>query len=196
MPLRVALGNHGQELARTRLGEAKRKSHNPFDAGPRHERYVSGDFDRKSLVHASADTRVLAFGILADDHPVEVLCAASLQRPVDAGQQSRRPHVRVLIESLANFEPQAPQRDVIRDVGIAGGTEQDRVLALERREPIIGHHDPVSPIVVAAPVEILEFETERTVRGRQRLEHLLARRNHFLADAVAGDRRNLVDLHP
>ena len=53
------------------------------------------------------------------------------QRAGDAGQDARRAHVGVLVERLADGEPQAPQRDVVGHVGRAGRAEQDGVVALD-----------------------------------------------------------------
>ena len=52
---------------------------------------------------------------------------AADERAVDAGQHARRPHVRVLVEALANRQPEAPQRDVIGHVGRADRAEENRV---------------------------------------------------------------------
>ncbi len=134
-----------------------------LDADARHDRHVGRGLDRMALVHAAADAGVFAFGVLADDDPVEVVRPAALQRRVDAGQDARRPHVRVLVEALADLQPQAPQRDVVRDVGIAGRAEQDRVHVADRVEAVGRHHHAVLAVVVAAPVEVVELEAERAV---------------------------------
>ena len=68
--------------------------------------------------------------------------AAALQRRVDAGQDARRPHVGVLVEALADRQAQAPQRDVVGDVRVAGRAEQDRVLVAQRVQPVGRHHPP------------------------------------------------------
>ena len=109
---------------------------------------------------------VLALGVLAHDHPVEVRRRAALQRRVDAGQDARRPHVGVLVEALADLQPQAPQRDVVRDVRVAGRAEQDRVLVAQRVEAVGRHHHAVLPVVVAAPVEFGELEAQARRRPR------------------------------
>ena len=44
----------------------------PFDAGTHHDRDVGCNFLRKAAMHASADAGILALGIFAHDHPVEV----------------------------------------------------------------------------------------------------------------------------
>jgi hypothetical protein len=193
--LRVALGDDGELLSRPRLGEAEREAHDSLDAGAGHHRDVGRDLDRMALVGAAADAGVLAFRVLAHDHPVEVVRAAALQRRVDAGQDARRPNVRVLVEPLADLQAQAPERDVVGDVRVAGGAEQDRVLAAQRVEAVGGHHLAVGAEPVAAPAEVLELEAEGRALGGQRLQHALPGRDDFLADAVAGDGRDSVGLH-
>ena len=90
----------------------------------------------------------------------EVVRAAALQRAVDAGQDARRPHVGVLVEALADLQAQAPERDVVGDVRVAGRAEQDRVLVAQRVQAVVRHHHAVLAVVVAAPVEVLELEAE------------------------------------
>jgi hypothetical protein len=73
---------------------------------------------------------------------------------VDARQDARRAHVGVLVEALADLQAQAPQRDVVGDVRVAGRAEQDRVLVADGVQAVGGHHHAVLAVVVAAPVEI------------------------------------------
>jgi hypothetical protein len=42
---------------------------------------------------------------------------------------------------------------------------------------------------------VLDLEAEAAVRSREGFHHLEARGDHFRADAIAADRRNLVDSH-
>ena len=58
-------------------------------------------------MRAAPVARVLAFGVLADDDPVDVLPGA--QRTRHAWQHAGRTDVRVLIEALADGEPQTPE---------------------------------------------------------------------------------------
>ena len=118
-----------------------------------------------ALVRPAADAGVLALGVLAHDHPVEVVRAAALERRVDAGKDARRPDVGVLVEALADLQAQAPERDVVGDVRIAGRAEQDRVLAAQRLEAVGRHHLAVGAEPVAAPAEVLELEAEGAAAG-------------------------------
>ena len=95
---------------------------------------------------------------------------------VDAGQDARRPHVGVLVEALADLQAQAPQRDVVGDVRVAGRAEQDRVLVAQRVQAVVRHHHAVLAEVVAAPVEVLELEAEAAARLRPAPPALAGRR--------------------
>jgi hypothetical protein len=193
--LRVRLGDHRQVPAGPRPGELEREAQDPFDACARHDRHVHRGLDRQPLVHAAADAGVFAFGVLAHDDPVEVFAAAGAQRALKPRQDAGRPHVRVLVEALADLQPQAPQRDVVGNVRVAGRAEEDRVLVAQRIQAIGRHHRAVCAEVVAAPVEMLELEAKAGGGVGQGLQHLLAGRHHFLADAVAGNGRDAVSVH-
>ncbi len=77
---------------------------------------------------------------------------------------------------------------------VAGRAEQDGVHAAQRVEPVGRHHLAVRAVPVAAPAEAAELEAEGVLAGGQRLQHLLAGGDHFLADAVAGDAGDPVGL--
>ena len=70
--------------------------------------------------------------------------------------------------------------------GPAGCAEVNRVVFFELFEAILGHHHAVFGVVVAAPVEFVEFEfdAEFAAYGFKRAQ---AFGHHFFADAVAGD---------
>ena len=69
------------------------------------------------------------------------------------GSTRAGPHVGVLVEALADRQPQAPQRDVIGHVGRAHRAEEDRVERLEPVEAALGDVVAVLEVVVAAPRE-------------------------------------------
>ena len=119
-----------------------------------------------------------------------------LQRRVDAGQDARRPHVGVLVEALADRQPQAPQRDVVGDLRVAGRAEQDRVLAAAARPGRRPASSRRGRGTSRRPSRKSSNSKRKRAAGRgQRLQHLLAGGNHFLADAVAGDGGDVVGLH-
>src|ERR1700677_4872157 len=145
------------------------------------------------LMHATAHARVLTLSVLAHNDPVEVFGLAALERRVDAGKNARRAHVGVLVEPLANLQPQTPQRDVVRDMRVAGGAEQNRVLGAQSIESVVGHHRPMWAKLVPAPVEVFEFEA-KTASG-ERFQNLPSRGHNFLADTIAGHGGDPIGLH-
>ncbi len=119
---------------------------------------------------AAADTGIFALGILADDDPVELRPGDVAQRRGDARQDAGRAHIGVLVEGLADGEPQAPERDVVGNVGMAGRAEEDGVVAADLLAAILRHHAPVLLVVLAAPVEMVEGHGEAAVAGGEGLE--------------------------
>ena len=83
---------------------------------------------------------------------------------------------------------------MVWNIGVAGRAEQDRVLVAQRVEAVLGHHDAMPAVVVAAPVEVLEHELQSAFVG-QCLQQPTTGGNDFLADTVAGDGRNAIGLH-
>ena len=82
--------------------------------------------------------------------------------------------------------------------GMCGSpAEPNRIASLsaQRVEPVRRHHHAVLAEVVAAPVEVLELEAEGRARRGQRLQHLPAGGNDFLADAVSGNGGDAIGLH-
>ena len=112
------------------------------------------------------------------------------QRAGDAGQDARGAHVGVLVEGLADGEPQPPQRDVVGHVGHAGRAEQDGVVALDLLAPVVGHEGAGLLVALRAPVEVIEGNREAAVALGAGVEHLDTRRDHLLADAVAWNGRD------
>ena len=107
-----------------------------------------------------------------------------------------RMRVGVLVEALAALQAQSPQRDLVGNVRVASRAEQDRVLAAQRIQAVGEHHDTVGAVAVAAPAEVLKLEAHvpTGVRCGEGLQHLLAGRVPLLADAIAGNGGDLVDL--
>ena len=157
------------------------------DAGAREHRHVGRDLLGQAAMHAAADAGIFAFRVLAHDHPVELRAGDVAQRAGDAGQDARRAHVGVLVERLADGEPQAPQRDVVGHVGRAGRAEQDGVVALDQVEAVLGHERAGLLVALGAPVEMIEGDGEAAVALGARLQHLDAGGDHLGADAVPGD---------
>ena len=195
MALGVGFGDDRQQLARPRLREPEGKAHDALDAGAGQDRDVGRDFERQALVDAAADAGIFAFRVFADDDPVEFLAVHVAQRAGDAGQDAGRADIGVLIERLADREPQAPQRDVVGHVRRAGGAEQDGVVFLDLVAAVLRHHDAVLLVVFGPPVEMIDLELEIAVALGQRVQHLDACGNDFGADPVARDGCYGVRLH-
>ena len=162
-------------------------------AGAREHGQIHANLFRVALMHAPARAGIFAFGVLAHDNPVEVADAA--QRPFDAGQEPGRAHIGVLVERLADREPQAPQRDVIGHARITRRAEIDRIEGLEGVERILGHHAPVLKVIVGAPRERLDLQRKAAIARRRSLQNLQPGRDHFAADPVTRYRRDLVAFH-
>ena len=141
----------------------------------------------------SAVARVFTLGVLANHHPVDVL--AGRERALHAGQHARRAHVGVLVEALADRQPQSPQRHVVGDLLAAHRAEEDRVEALQLLQAALGNVVPVLQVELRAPGEMLDLEGEAAVALREGFERLEARGDDFGADAVPGDAGELVFAH-
>ena len=173
VPLRVRLGDDGEQLARARAGERERKAHDALDAGAGEHRDVGRDFLRQAAMDASADAGIFAFGVLAHDHPVEFRAADMAQRARDPRQNASRPHVGVLVERLADREPQAPQRDVIGHVGRADRAEQDGVVILDQVAAVRRHERAGLLVALRAPVEMIEAaQSKPPSRSATAFKHL------------------------
>ena len=66
------LGDDRQQLARPGLRQLEGEADDALHAGAGHHRDVGGDLDRQPSMHAAANAGILALGILAHDHPVEL----------------------------------------------------------------------------------------------------------------------------
>ncbi len=175
------------------LRQLEREAVDARDARAGEDRSLGRDFLGQAAVRAAAAAGILALGVLAHDHPVDRLPAA--QRAPDARQQPRGPHVGVLVEALADRQAQPPQRQVVGHVGRADRAEEDGVERLEPLEPALGYVMAVLEVVVAAPREMLDRETESAVAGGEYLQHFQPGRDDFDADAVAGDGCDSVLTH-
>src|SRR4030081_2218942 len=106
MFLGVRFGNARQVPAPS-AGELEGIVDDPLRARACNDRRLRCDLDRQPTVRAPARSRVLPFGVLADDYKVKrVLCS---ERGGHVWIAPRRPIADVLVESLADREPQVPQ---------------------------------------------------------------------------------------
>ena len=165
--LRVRLGDDGEELARARAGECESETEDALDAGAGHDRDVGRDLDRQAAMNAPADTRIFALRVLAHDHPVELGPRHLAQRARYPRQDAGGADVGVLVERLADREPQAPEADMVRHVGRADGAEIDRIVVFDLLAAVVRHHAAGRAIKVRAPVERVRRRTRARPRARR-----------------------------
>src|ERR1700686_2700886 len=113
-----------------------------------------------AAVGATAVAGIFALTVLTHNHPIEITLFNPTQWAGDAAQNAGRTNVRILIEALADFEAQAPQSDMVRDIGHTHRTKVDGGEGSELLQSILGHHQSGLAIVVRSPGEILEAELE------------------------------------
>src|SRR5690606_35499375 len=109
-------------------------------------------------------------------------------------EQLHGAQVDVLLELAADGDQQAPQGDVVGDVGEADGAEEDGVEGGKLGDAVLRHHAAGLGVALAAPVEGLglDREAESPAGGLERQDSL---RYHFIADAVARYGGDPVALH-
>ena len=191
----VRLRGGGQVLLRARLREVEREAQDPVDTLAGEARLLEDDLALGVRVHPAADARVLALRVLAHHEEVDVARLAIGERAPDAGHETARPEVDVLVELAAELDQHAPERDVVRyGRGPAHRAEEQRVVAADLVLPVLRHHRAVLGVVVAAPVEVIELEVDVELAGR-RIEHAQPFGDDLLADAVARDDRDPVCGH-
>ncbi|MNP31093.1 hypothetical protein D3C76_1241990 [compost metagenome] len=158
------------------------------DATAGEHRLLQHELVLGALEHAAAQGGVLALGVLADHHEVDVARLTAGQRARHAGEQAHRADVHVLVELAAELQQRTPQGDVVRHlVWPADSTEVQGIEALELLEPVIGHHLAVFQVVVAAgPLEVFELQCQAKLL-RRRLDHAQAFGKDFQADTVTGN---------
>ena len=104
----VRLGRRRDVLRRPLRGELERELQDAVDALAREHGLLEHDLAVGALVHAPADRRVLALGVLADDDEVDVAGLAVRERRRDAGHQAARPQVHVLVEARGGTGSASP----------------------------------------------------------------------------------------
>ena len=107
---------------------------------------------------------------LANDDQVDVERGLSGEGRYDARVQHRGAKAYVLIEVPADGQEQAVQRDVVLDVGMADGPEEDRVERRECLERRLGHHLSVLPEVARSPRKLRERPCDPVSRS-ERVQH-------------------------
>jgi len=74
----------------------------------RENRNLDGGFPRLIHVAAASVAGVFAFGVLADDHPVQVSDLAVAERGLSSAEDFGGAYIGVLLQGLADGEAEAP----------------------------------------------------------------------------------------
>ena len=101
------------------MRELESKALDSFDADPGEDGNVESDFLWQTDMGASAGASIFTFGVFPDDNPIEIIGSDTGEGPLNTWKQAGRANIGVLIEGLADLQAQAPQGDVVRDIGIA-----------------------------------------------------------------------------
>jgi hypothetical protein len=135
------------------------------------------------FVDEPADLDKFAFGVLTDDHEVNVAGRLVSQRTFDPVQQARRPIVHVLVEALAHLEGEQPGGQRVVDVGQPHGPEVDRFKILENVQTVVRKERP-GLLVVARSIGEFFRRNPEPESLRRRIQHADARRDDFVADPI------------
>ena len=190
----VGLGGAGEVLAGPGAGELEGVADDAVGAGAGEDALLGGELTVGALEHAAADGGVLAFRVLADDEEVDLGRGAAGEGGGNAGHELAGADVDVLVEGAADGDEQAPQGHVVGDGGPADGAEEDGVVPAELVEAVRRHHAAGLRVGFAGPVVGGDVQGEAEP-ARGGAEHAQAFGNDFLADAVAGQRRDAVRGH-
>ena len=180
-------------LFRARLGQLERELQHPVHAYAGHHAFLHDDFSRRALEHAPANAGVFAFCVFAHDVHVDLAglarCAVTPHhRRDDAGHETRRAQIDVLVELAPEQQQRAPQRNMVGDfVGHADRAKEDSVVAADLVFPVVRQHLAVLfKIVPAGKIEMVKLQID-TEFARRRVQHQQALGHDFCAYAVSGD---------
>ncbi len=163
-------------LARARPGELERVPDAPLDAHSCVHRALRGNFVRRALPQEPALARVHTFGVLADDHEVDVGVAS-------VGRRDERAVVHVEIELEAHAEENAALHDAASLArGRAHRAEEHRIELAHGLEVLVGKNRAVP--FVAFPAQV---EGGRLVADAGRVETLDGLGDDLGPDAVSPD---------
>ena len=163
-------------------GAFEREPDHALAAGPREDRHLDPDLAGQTTMRATADPRVLALRVLADEEDVDVVRPATRERARDPRQQPAGSQVRPEVEPLAQLEDRAPERDVVGHRRVADRAEQHRLAPRELLRPVLRHHPPVLVVERRAPGQLDPVDAEA-----ERVDGLAGLRDHLGAHAVPGE---------
>ena len=193
--LGIGFGNQRQQLARARAGQFQRETLDALDPVAGEDRDVDADLLGQPLMGAAADAGIFALGILAHDDPVEIARPDARQRASDARQHAGGAQIGVLVETLADIQPQLPKRNMVGNARVAGRAEIDCVERLQELAPVVRHHLAMFQVIVGAPGEGLDRELKSALALGQRPQHLDAGPDDLGPDPVARHGGDPVGLH-
>src|SRR5258708_32310327 len=99
----------------------------PLPAAARETCLLRGHLGFSALINPSADIRIFAFVVLANDREINFAGLPVLQGGIDALEQTHATQIGVLPKSSADRHQQSPKRNVIRYAGVADCAQKDRV---------------------------------------------------------------------
>ena len=100
----VALGGYCHMLTGAPSREIESKLHHAFGAISREDRFLNYELARRALEHHAAHGGILAFGVLAHYHEVDVARTASRERTWHAREDFCGAKIDVLVEFPAELE--------------------------------------------------------------------------------------------
>ena len=125
-------------------------------------------------IHEPTDVGILALGVFADHEDVYVAGLVALDGTVYALVQDTWPLANVLVKGASDREQKTTERDVVLDVGVADGTEEDGVGLGECVEGVGRHHKAVLDVVPTSPgmLDPLPVDAVLSADGVQDLDAL------------------------
>ncbi|MNQ98476.1 hypothetical protein D3C85_1141690 [compost metagenome] len=193
MALGIGFGDHGQVLAWPGTRQLEGKAMDSLDTGTGKHRNLGSHLFRQAPMHPATVAGVLAFGVFADHHPIDLV--AVVQWAFYTRQHASRTHVGVLVEALADRQAQPPEGDVVRHIQRPHGAKENGIECLEFFQATFGNVVAVFQEVVRVPVKVLEVQGKGTQAFGQCLEHFNTRVDHLHADTVTRNRCNFVSVH-
>src|SRR5580692_3458857 len=172
----------------------KGETQDTIDAAPREHGLLDGHLVVGALVEASADIRVFAFIVFANDSEVDFTGLPMFQRRFDPIEKAHGAKIDVLPERAPDRNQKPPQRDMIGNAGVANRPEEDAVERPQLTEAVVRHHFPGLLVGFAAPIKGLPMAAKLEALASC-FEDANAFGNHFFADAVSGDDRDLKGFH-
>ena len=104
----IGFGRRSQALARSGLRQLEGELEDAIDATPGEHRLLQHELVFGAFEHLAADRRVLALGVFAYHHKVDIARLAPRQWARHTGEQAHWTNVHVLVEVAAEFEQRSP----------------------------------------------------------------------------------------